>query len=150
MFVPDFFFYQSYEDLWTRSTQLGGWVGPCPTPAGSSTAWPVMHETATRQLYHAHSPHEGRVHLSVCQLARWCMSPTCMSPARNVYQGERAVYSILLYVIHSIVAQCMISLIQSVRSSLIAYKLEAIMISIALNQRRWSHMFYTIARTNIV
>ena len=43
-------FYQRYEDLWTGSTQQGGWVGPCPTPAGSSTAWPVMHETATRQL----------------------------------------------------------------------------------------------------
>ena len=43
-------FYQSYEDLWTGSTQQGGLVGPCPTPAGSSTAWPVMHETATRQL----------------------------------------------------------------------------------------------------
>ena len=31
-------FYQSYEDLWTGSTQQGGWVGPCLTPAGSSTA----------------------------------------------------------------------------------------------------------------
>ena len=50
-------FYQSYEDLWTGSTQQEGWVGPCPTPAGSSTAWPVMHGTATRQLYQANSPH---------------------------------------------------------------------------------------------
>ena len=44
-------FYQSYEDLWTGSTQQGGWVDPCPTPAGSFTAWSVMHETVNRHIH---------------------------------------------------------------------------------------------------
>ena len=43
--------YQCCEDLLTESTQQGFWVCPYPTSAGNPTAWPVMRERTTRQLY---------------------------------------------------------------------------------------------------
>ena len=63
-------FCQSYEDFW-RSTQRGRWVGPCPTPAGSSTAWPVMHETATHQAAVAYAFTSCSIGISVTSKKRF-------------------------------------------------------------------------------